>query len=136
MEKLKEIAHLSGKPGLFKIVKPTRTGVIVETLDAKKEKTVISGNSKVSVLHEISVFVDGDGQNDSKPLPEIFEAVAAKFPNGLEASPKKMSDQELISLFLEIEPNFDRERVYTSDIKKILSWYQIIKSESPDIFEK
>jgi hypothetical protein len=134
MEKLKEIAHLSGKPGLFKIVKPTRAGVIVETLDAKKEKTVISGNSKVSILHEISIFVDGDGQNDSKPLPEILKVINEKHPKGFEESPKKMSDQELIALFLTIEPTFDRERVYTSDIKKILSWYQIILAESPEVF--
>ena len=78
MEKLKEIAHISGKPGLYKIVKPTRTGVIVETLDAKKEKSVVGNNAKVSVLNEISVFMD-DHQDSSKPLAEILTQINTKY---------------------------------------------------------
>lgn len=135
MEKLKEIAHISGKPGLFKIIKPTRTGVIVESIDAKKEKAVIGNNAKVSVLHEISVFMD-DHQDSSKPMIEIMKQIIAKYPTGLDFTVKELSEQKLTEKFLEIEPNFDRERVYTSDIKKIFNWYGILKNNMPEIFEE
>ncbi len=133
MEKLKEIAHISGKPGLYKIVKPTRTGVIVETLDAKKEKSVVGNNAKVSVLNEISVFMD-DHQDSSKPLAEILTQINAKYSDGLDFVTKELSEQKLTEKFLEVEPNFDRERVYSSDIKKIFSWFGLLKNVMPEIF--
>ncbi|MES2797966.1 MAG: DUF5606 domain-containing protein [Bacteroidota bacterium] len=133
MEKLKEIAHISGKAGLYKIVKPTRTGVIVETLDAKKEKSVVGSNAKVSVLNEISVFME-EHQDSSKPLAEILSSMNAKYTDGLDFVPKELSEQKLTEKFLEIEPNFDRERVYPSDIKKIFSWFGILKSNMAEIF--
>jgi hypothetical protein len=133
MEKLKEIAHISGKPGLYKIVKPTRTGVIVETIDGKKEKTVVGSNAKVSVLNEISVFME-EHQDSSKPLAQIFTSINLKYTNGLDFTPKELSEQKLTEKFLEIEPNFDRERVYTSDIKKIFSWFGILRNAMPEIF--
>ncbi len=135
MEKLKQIAHISGKPGLYKIIKPTRTGVIVETLDSKKEKSVVSSNAKVSVLNEISVFME-DHQDSSKPLAQILTAINLKYAEGLDFTPKDLSDQKLTEKFLEIEPNFDRERVYTSDIKKIFSWFGILRSTMSEIFEE
>lgn len=135
MEKLKEIAHISGKPGLFKIIKPTRTGVIVESIDAKKEKAVVGNNAKVSVLHEISVFMD-DHQDSSKPMIEIMKQIIVKYPTGLDFTVKELSEQKLTEKFLEIEPNFDRERVYTSDIKKIFNWFGILKNNMPEIFEE
>jgi hypothetical protein len=134
MEKFKEIAYITGKPGLFRIVKPTRTGVIVETIDAKKEKTVISGNSKVSVLNEISVFMS-DHQESAKPLPEIMQVLVKKHPNGLQTPVKELSEKNLIELFLEIEPEFDRDRVYPSDIKKIFNWYEILRLQWPDALQ-
>lgn len=133
MEKLKEIAHISGKPGLYKIVKPTRTGVIVETLDAKKEKSVVGNNAKVSVLNEISVFMD-DHQDSSKPLAEILTQINTKYTEGLDFVTKELSEQKLTEKFLEVEPNFDRERVYSSDIKKIFSWFGLLKNVMPEIF--
>lgn len=133
MEKLKEIAHISGKPGLYKIIKPTRTGVIVETIDSKKEKSVVGSNAKVSVLNEISVFME-DHQDSSKPLAQILTATNLKYSNGLDFTPKDLSEQKLTEKFLEIEPNFDRERVYTSDIKKIFSWFAILRNSMPEIF--
>jgi Domain of unknown function (DUF5606) len=133
MEKLKDIAHISGKPGLFKIVKPTRTGVIVETMDAKKEKSVVGSNAKVSVLHEISVFME-DHQDSSKPLAEILTLINNKYPTTLDFVAKDLSEQKLTEKFLEIEPNFDRERVYSSDMKKIFSWFTILKANMPEIF--
>lgn len=133
MEKLKEVAHISGKSGLFRIIKPTRTGVIVETLDDKKEKTVVGSNARVSIMNEISVFMD-DHQDSSKPLSEILITLNAKYPNGLDFVPKDLSEQKLVEFFLEIEPNFDREKVYNSDIKKILTWFGLLKKNMPEIF--
>jgi hypothetical protein len=133
MENLKDVAHISGKSGLYKIFKPTKTGVIVETLDEKKEKTVVGGNARVSVMSDISVFMD-DHQDSSKPLSEILKVLNTKYPDGLPTAPKDMSERDLIAFFLEIEPNFDREKVYTSDIKKILNWYGILKKQMPELF--
>jgi hypothetical protein len=66
MDILNEIAHISGKSGLFKVLKPTRTGVIVETLDALKQKSVVSGQTRISVLKDISLYLD-DHQDSTLP---------------------------------------------------------------------
>lgn len=134
MEKLKEIAHISGKSGLYSIIKPTRTGVIVETLDAKKEKSVMGSSAKVSILSEISIFVD-DAEDGSKPLGDILINVKAKYPKGLDFVVKEQSEQKLTELFLAIEPKFDREKVYPSDIRKLFNWFSIILAQKPEIFE-
>lgn len=133
MDQLKELAHISGKPGLYKILKPTRTGVIVEAMDAKKEKMVVGSHTKVSVLSEISIFMQ-DHQDNAKPLAEIMQSIKTKYPEGLPSPVKELSEQKLIELFLDIEPDFDRERVYPSDIKKVLNWYQLILTQLPEAF--
>ena len=141
MELLKDIAHISGKSGLYRIVKPTRTGVIVESLDAKKERTVVGGNSRVSVLKDISVYLS-EPNEASKPLSEIFVAIKALHGNVTLAT-KTASDTELRDFMEGIVPNFDREKVYTSDIRKIINWYNLVAihlpealvAETPDVVE-
>lgn len=135
MELLREVANISGKPGLYRIVKPTRTGVIVETLDAKKEKTVVGGNAKVSVLKDISVYLN-DRQDSSKPLAEIFEAIHQLHGTAIELDAKTASNAALLDFLGEVEPNFDRERVYPSDIRKMIVWYNIVAQNLPEAFIK
>ncbi len=71
MELLKEIANISGQSGLYRILKPTRTGVIVESLDGKKTRSVVGANARVSVLKDISVYIE-DHQDAAMPLGNIF----------------------------------------------------------------
>lgn len=133
MELLKEIAHISGKPGLYRILKPTRTGVIVETIDEKKGRTVVGANARVSVLKEISVYSDSD--EGSKPLPDIFVAIREKHGEKVEIDAKNASETELREFLGEVFPEFDREKVYPSDIRKMISWYNLLSAYLPEVFE-
>lgn len=133
MEELKNVAHVAGKSGLFKIVKPGRTGVILESLDATKKKELVSVNAKVSVLKDISIYtVDYD---KSTPLEEVFMAVHEKYASGIDIDVKKAEKEELFSFMETVMPDFDKERVYTSDVKKLIQWYRILSSEMPELFE-
>lgn len=130
MIEFKEIATISGKGGLYKVVNPTRTGVILESLDDKKKKLIVNGHTKVSILAEISVYTtDEDGV---VPLEEVFQKIHAEFDGdtGLSSS----SDPEELRAFLKfVLPTFDAERVYVSDIKKMVSWYGILVREAPEL---
>lgn len=130
MIEFKEIATVSGKGGLFKVVNPTRTGVILESLDDKKKKLIVNGHTKVSILAEISVYTtDEDGV---VPLEEVFKKIHAEFDGdtGLSSS----SDPDELRAFLKfVLPSFDPERVYVSDIKKMVNWYGILVREAPEL---
>lgn len=133
MELLNEVAHISGKPGLFKVLKPTRTGVIVETLDAAKQKSVVSGQTRISVLKDISLYL-ADHQDSTLPLADLFIQIHAKFNGTLTLEPKKANDTELYAALSEVVPNYDADRVFASDIKKILNWYLILFTFVPELF--
>jgi hypothetical protein len=133
MELLNEVAHISGKPGLFKVLKPTRTGVIVETLDAAKQKSVVSGQTRISVLKDISLYL-ADHQDSTLPLSDLFLQIHAKFNGQLPIEPKKANDAELYAVIADVVPNYDEDRVFASDIKKILNWYLILFTFVPELF--
>ena len=125
----KDIAAVSGKGGLFKVVKPTKTGVILESLDESKAKLVTGMNHKVSVLAEISVY--STGAEDTIPLKELFIKIKEEF--GEDPGVDKNDDPEELKSFLaHVMPDYDRERVYVSDIKKLVTWYSIIIQNAPD----
>jgi hypothetical protein len=132
MEILKEIANVSGKSGLYRILKPSRSGVIVESLDGKKEKTMIGASARVSVLKDVSIFVEGE--QDSVPLSGVFMKIKSIHGGKVALSLKDSSDKDLVEFLNTILPEFDRERVYVSDIKKIISWYNTIVENFPDSF--
>ena len=126
----KDIAAVSGKGGLFKVVKPTKTGVILESLDDSKAKLVTNLNQKVSVLAEISVY--STGEQETVALNEVFLKIKDEFDD--DPGVDKNSDpDELKSFLAHILPDYDRERVYVSDIKKIVNWYQIIYQFAPEL---
>ncbi len=133
MELLNEIAHISGKSGLYKVLKPTRTGVIVETLDNLKQKSVVSGQTRISVLKDISLYLD-DHQDSTMPLAELFLRIHEKYKGLLPIEPRKANDLELFGTIASVVPNYDSDRVFASDIKKILNWYLLIFTFMPDIF--
>lgn len=133
MELLQEVANISGKPGLYRIVKPGRAGVIVESLDQLHKREMINANAKVSVLKEISVYTEDI--NKATPLGEIFLSIRKGFGIKVELDPKIASNKDIFDFFAKIMPNFDRDRVYPTDIKKIINWYNILSENLPELFE-
>jgi hypothetical protein len=132
MDLLKEIANVSGKGGLFRILKPSRAGVIVESLDAKREKTLIGPTARVSVLKDVSIFTDGE--EESVPLADVFLKIRAEHGEEVALTVKTASDKDLIEFLNKILPDFDRSKVYVSDIKKIITWYNLLSKYTPELF--
>lgn len=129
----KDIAAVSGKGGLYKVLKPTKTGVILESLDDAKTKVVTSLNQKVSVLAEISVY--STGEEETMPLEDLFKKIYAEF--GDDTGVDKSSDaDELKSFLAHIMPDYDRDRVYVSDIKKIVAWFEILLKNEPSLLKE
>ncbi len=133
MQLLKEVATISGKPGLYRILKPTRTGVIVESIDDKKQRLVINKTTRVSVLSDISVYTRISNDH-MMPLQGIFTALRGRYGKDLGIDPKTAADAELADFFVQVAPEYDRERVHTSDIQKIISWYNILTTHLPELF--
>jgi hypothetical protein len=117
---LEKILSLSGKPGLYVLRVQTRTGFVAESLTDGKKITV-SLKSNVSILSEISVYT----YEGEKPLGEIFTAIAEKEAYATTISHKE-SNENLLAYFKEIVPNYDEDRVYASDVKKIVNWYNTL----------
>lgn len=132
MEALKQIANIAGQSGLYRILKPSRNGVIVETLDEKKAKTMMGPTARVSVLNDISIYVDTDEQ--SVPLADVLLAVNEKYGETLTVDPKGSND-ELAEFMATVVPDYDRERVRPTDIKKLIVWYGLLRQHAPEIFE-
>lgn len=117
---LRGLVAVSGKPGLFKLVGQNKSGFILESLDEQKLKVVINlSTSKLASLEDITVF----GDNTDLKLSDIFEQM-----KGSKSIPDPKADgNALRSYFAEVAPDYDTDRVYTSDIKKIIGWFNIIK---------
>ena len=122
---LKTILSIAGKPGLYKLISSGKNMLIVETVDAAKKRIPAYGQDKVISLADIAMYTDAE----EVPLSKVLESVKNK-ENGAVASIdyKKVSANELHAYFAEILPNYDRDRVHASDIKKLLSWYNILVS--------
>ena len=118
---LSGIISIAGMPGLYKVVAHSKNGLIVESLIDKKRFPAYS-SSKVSALEEISVFTTGEDM----PLKDVLQKIADKEKMG-PAIDNKSKDEELKKYFGEAMPDYDKERVYTSDIKKIIGWYNLLQ---------
>jgi len=127
---LREVAAVSGRGGLFKILKPTKNGVILEALDASKKRFVAGANERVSILNEISIYTtDKEG---SVALEVILQKIHAKFGSDIKITAKSSND-ELGAFLAAVLPDYDREKVYHSDIKKLANWYTLILANFPEI---
>ncbi|WPR72916.1 DUF5606 domain-containing protein [Flavobacterium sp. NG2] len=120
---LEKILSISGKPGLYVLRVQTRSGFVAESLSDGKKITV-SLKSNVSLLSEISIYTY-DGET---PLTEIMTLIAAKHENGPAISHKE-DNATLLAYFKEILPTYDEDRVYASDVKKILNWYNTLQAK-------
>ena len=117
---LSKILSISGKPGLFKVISQLKNAVLVESLIDKKRFPAFA-HEKISSLKEISVFTTGE----DKPLKDVLKTMHDKF-EGKTAIVTKVDDKSLKTFFLEVVPDYDSERVYISDIKKIINWYNLL----------
>ena len=120
---LDKILAISGKPGLYQLNTQTRSGFIAESLIDGKRITV-GLRSNVSLLSEISIYT----HSAEKPLADIMRNIAIKEDNGPALSHKE-DNAKLIAYFIEVMPDYDQDRVYPSDIKKVLNWYNMLQAK-------
>jgi hypothetical protein len=120
---VEKILAIAGKPGLFELKLQTRSGFLAESLLDGKRITV-GMRSNVSLLSEISMYT----YSEEKPLADILRAIAVKENEGPAISHKE-DNAKLIAYFKEILPDYDEDRVYASDIKKVLNWYNILQAK-------
>jgi len=119
---LEGIINVSGKPGLFKVISKSNNTVIIESLTDKK-RTAIYSHNQANLLNEIGIYT----YNDTAPISDIFTKIAEKTSCGPSINHKSSKD-DLINFFREILPEYDEDRVYISDIKKVIQWYNIMQS--------
>lgn len=117
---LDKILSISGKPGLYQLKTQTRTGLLAEAL-ADGKRITVSARQNVSLLSEIAIYT----LTEEVPLRDIFTKIFEK-ENGGEAISHKSSKDELEEYFFNILPDYDEDRVYPSDIKKVLQWYNLL----------
>ena len=117
---LKEILSISGKPGLQKLISNSSNAIIVESLIDGKRFPAYS-NSKIIALEDISIYTEAEDM----PLKEVFKRIYTK-EEGKKALSHKEPNEKIIAYFNEIVPEYDKDRVYTSDMKKIVQWYNLL----------
>lgn len=120
---LKGILSISGQSGLYKMVAEAKNHIIVESLDTKKRMPVYS-TVKVSALEDIAIYT----LNEDLPLKEVFKSISDKENGGVAISPK-VSGKELKTYFESVVPEYDKDRVYVSDIKKVILWYNTLQEK-------
>ncbi len=125
---LKDIASIAGMSGLYRIVSPTRSGVIIETLDEKASRQVAQSKHRISLLHEISIYTED--AEVTVPLADVFDRIRQQYGPELTIN-SKAPNAELFNFIQSIVPDYDRNRVYASDIKKIVTWYNTVSKYVP-----
>jgi len=129
--KVKDLMAIAGKGGLYKYLAQARNGVVVESLEDKK-RTVAPTTARISTLDDISIFTE----KEDIPLCDVLMKIYDKEAGGTAVDPKS-GNEELRVYFKDVLPDYDEERVYSSDIKKVLTWYNLLhKYELLEIIEK
>jgi|SRR5690606_37235570 hypothetical protein len=128
-----DIATVTGKGGLFKVIASTKSGLILESLDDQKTKMVATTNHRLSLLNEISIYTTTKEGN--VPLEDVLKKIQKEFGDdpGVDAN----SDSDELRAFMKsVLPEYDEERVYTSDIKKLIRWYGLIRKFAPEVLSE
>lgn len=130
---LEKILAISGKPGLYRLLSRGNNSLIVETLDAQKKRMPVFGADKVISLADIAMYTD----DEEVPLRRVFKNILEK-AGGKKTSLdyKKASKDELAAFMGEALPNYDRDRVYPADMKKLAQWYNILIENEITDFEE
>ncbi|MFC2148458.1 DUF5606 domain-containing protein [uncultured Eudoraea sp.] len=118
---LDKILSIGGRPGLYRLLTQTRTGLVAESLLDNKKVTV-GMSSNVSVLSEIAIYT----LEEELPLRAVFQKIQTKEKGGKTSVKHKEDKLSLEEYFFEVLPNYDEDKVYVSDIKKVIQWYNIL----------
>lgn len=128
---LSEIASISGKGGLFKVLKPGKSGVLLESMDTTKARIVANATQRLSVLSEISIYTTT--KEGTVALEDVLKKIHKDFKDDLGVDGN--SDANELKAFLKsVLPEYDEDRVYVSDIKKLVKWYSILLEQAPEVF--
>jgi len=120
---LKTILSISGKPGLYKLISQGKSMLIVESITADKKRIPAYGNEKIVSLGDIAMYTT----EEEVPLKDVLASIKNKENGGPASIDLKKADANQLRAYLaEILPDFDRDRVYVTDIKKLISWYNIL----------
>ena len=121
---LRTILVISGKPGLYKLITRGNNNLIVETVDAQKRRLPVFNSERVVSLGDISIYTDDDSE---VKLSEVFENISKAYKaKTVDLSAKKASDDEIVAFFTKALANYDRDRVRINDMRKVLSWYNLL----------
>jgi hypothetical protein len=117
------ILSISGKPGLFRLLAQGNGNLILETLDETKKRVPAGNRDRVTSLRDVSMYT----LDEDMPLMQVFENMKQK-ENGAKVAldPRKASKEELFAYLEEVLPNCDTDRIYPSDVKKLIQWYNIL----------
>ena len=126
---LKGILAISGQPGLYKVISEGKNNVVIESLLTGKESTAYA-DAKMSALEDIAIYTS----TEDVPLKRIFQKIY-DIENGGQAINAKSSPEDLKKYFEVILPDYDKERVYGSDVKKVISWYNLLQEKGLLAFE-
>ncbi|MBR0117965.1 MAG: DUF5606 domain-containing protein [Prevotella sp.] len=127
------ILSIAGKPGLYKLVSRGKSNLIVESLDETHKRQPVFSSDRVTSLADIAMFTEGD----DVPLMDVLAAIRDKEEGkACSLQYKKASSNELREYFAQVLPDFDRDRVHDSDIRKLLQWYNILIANGISDFEK
>ena len=128
---LEKILSIAGKPGLFRLLTQTRTGFVAESLlDGKKISVGMAGN--VSILSEIAIYT----LEEELPLRAVFAKIQEQEAGGRIALSPKSDKTDLEAYFFEVLPNYDEDRVYASDIRKVIQWYNLLHDNGINDFSE
>lgn len=116
------VLTISGKPGLYRLLSQGRNMFIVEAVDAGKKRLPVHNSDKVVMLDDIAIYTD----TEEIPLREVFAKILEKEGGVLSFDLKAATPEELVEYFESVMPDYDRERVYLTHIKKIYAWYNIL----------
>ncbi|AXP81909.1 hypothetical protein CJ739_2843 [Mariniflexile rhizosphaerae] len=122
---LEKVLAIAGKPGLYKLIAQTRGGFVAESLIDKKRLSV-NVQQNVSVLSEIAIYT----LSEEVPLKEVFKNIKKKEDGGQTSVKAKDSKDVLEEYFFEVLPDYDEDRVYVSDIKKVIQWYNLLQEHN------
>lgn len=127
-----KILTIAGKPGLYRLLSSGRNMFIVETVDATHKRMPIYNSDKVVMLSDIAIYTD----DEEVPLRQVFKNIYDKENGVLPFDLKLSTPEELVAYFEQVLPEYDRERVYLTNIKKLYSWYNILVDNGITSFEE
>ena len=126
------IMTITGKPGLYRLLSSGRNMFVVEMVDATKKRLPVYNSDKVVMLDDIAIYTD----TEEIPLREVFRRIFEKENAVLPFDLKLSTPEELVAYFEGIMPDYDRERVYLTHIKKMYTWYNILVANGVTNFEE